>query len=75
MFNVKTNYSNYHKNNLNCSIFGKEAKKRKDTQKHIWKCPVIRREISDNNEVKYQNVKSESFVDQIKVVKSVRRNL
>ena len=47
----------------------------RDTQKNIIKCPVIGREISDNIDVKYRNVRSKSLADQLKVVKCVKRNL
>ena len=75
MVNVKTNYSSSHKENLNCSLCAKEGKIRRDTQKHIIKCLVIRREISDNIDVNYRNIKIKSLAEQLKVVKCVRRNL
>ena len=75
MVNVKANYSSLHSYNLDCDLCDKEGKRRKDTQEHVLKCPVIRRELSEHTKVKYKDIKNESLSDQLKVVKCVRRNL
>ena len=43
MVQVKANYSSAFKGNLNCTLCSNEGKTRKETQKHIVKCPVITR--------------------------------
>ena len=75
MVNVKANYSSSHKANLDCNLCDEEGKKRKDTQKHLLKCPVIRRELSDHIKVNYKDITSDNLSEQLEVVKCVERNL
>ena len=44
--NVKAHYSSSFRENLNCILCEKEGIVKRDTQKHIMKCPVIRKELN-----------------------------
>ena len=72
MVNVKSNYSSSYKHNINCPLCEKEGKIGKDTQKHIIKCPIIRKTLLDQTKVNYKDLKSENVVDQLHVVKRFR---
>ena len=43
MVQLKANYSSKYREDLNCIICEKEGRFQKDTQKHIMKCPIIRK--------------------------------
>ena len=43
MVHVKANYSSSFRGDLNCSFCEKEGKLKKDTQKHMMKCPIIKK--------------------------------
>ena len=74
MVNVKVNYSSNHKENMNCPLCEKDGKIRNDTQKHIIKCPVIRKILTPQVKVKYTDLKSENVLDQLQIVKRFRMN-
>ena len=74
MLNVKANFSSSHKENMNCTLCETEGVNIKDTQKHIIKCPVIRKTLPDHIKVKYKDLKSESVAEQLQVVRCVSRN-
>ena len=41
----------------------------KDTQKHIMKCPIIRKELNEQEEVHYKNLNSDILNEQINMLK------
>ena len=75
MVDVKANFPRAYNNNINCTLCEKEGKIRKDTQKHIIICPVIKRKNSEEEVIKYKYLKSESLEDKIKLVKCIKKKL
>ena len=74
MVPVKANYSSSFKENLNCTLCDDEGRIKKDIQKHIIKCPGLKRENQDQKETHYTDLKSETIADQLNVVKYFRKN-
>ena len=75
MVPVKANYSSSFRENLNCILCGNEGRIKKDTQKYIMKCPVIRSKSPEQKEIHYKDLKSDIIAEQLDVVKRVRNNL
>ena len=65
MVDVKANFPTAFNNHIICKLCDKEGNIRKDTQKHMLKCPVIRRTKSANEEIKYKYLKSDILEDNI----------
>ena len=74
MVDVKANYPTAFRNNINCTLCEKEGNTRKDSQKHILKCPVIKRKILENEKFNYKDLTSESLKYQIRIVKRFQKN-
>ena len=74
MVNVKANYSSSFRENMNCILCEKEGIVKRDTQKHIMKCPVIRKELNYPETIKYKNLKSDIIADQLRLVKQFKIN-
>ena len=55
---VKENYSSSFRENMNCILCGKEERIKKDTQKHVIKCPVIVKEVTHPENIKYKDINS-----------------
>ena len=72
MVPVKANYSSSFRENLNCILCGNEGRIKKDTQKHIMKCPVIRSVNPEQKEIHYKDLKSDIIAEQLNVVKRFR---
>ena len=57
------------------SIFGeKEGRIKKDTQKHIMKCPVIKTKVTNRENITYKDLKSGILTEQIDLVKQLGIN-
>ena len=74
MVQVKANYWSAFKDNLNCTLCSNEGKTRKETQKHIVKCPVITRRNPNKVHINYRDLKSDNVEEQVKVVKYFKEN-
>ena len=57
---------------MNCTLCEKEGKVKRDRQKHIMKCPEIRKELNNQETIKYKNLKSDIITDQLCLVKQLR---
>ena len=55
---VEGNYSSSFRENMNCILCGKEERIKKDTQKHIMKCPTIVKEVKNQENIKYKDINS-----------------
>ena len=73
MVQVKANYSSKYREDLNCILCEKEGRFKKDTQKHIMKCPTIRKEIIEQEAVHYEDLNSDILNEQIDMVKRFRK--
>ena len=71
---VKANYSSAFKGNLNCTLCSNEGTTKKETQKHIVKCPVITRRNPNKEHINYRDLKSDNVEEQVKVVKYFKEN-
>ena len=75
MTNVKINYSSKYRDNLKCDLCENEGHERQETQKHIIICPVIIRENPNKENIKYKDLKSESIMKQLKVVRVFKTHI
>ena len=74
MVNVKANNASSFRENMNCIFCEKEGIVKRGTQKHIMKCPVIRKEMNYPETIKYKIFKSDIIGYQLRLVKQFKIN-
>ena len=57
---------------MNCILCEKEAKIKRDTHKHVMKCPVVLKEVTYQENNQYKDLKSDILTEQINLVKQSR---
>ena len=70
---VKANHSSNYKEDLNSILCEKEQRFKKDTQKHIMKCPIISRELNEPEEIHYKDLNSDILNEQINMEKRFKK--
>ena len=71
---VKGKYSNSFKENMNCALSEKEGRVKKHTQKHVMRCHVIMRHVTNQDNTKYKDLQGKNLTEQLILVKQFKIN-